>query len=166
MQRQFFHPRSLRQTPHRTNHNPPPPRRVQQPPSPRRRGDVAQPPALTTSLGGLSYQGLGVSSGSGYGSAPNSTTSLSSPFSQNNPSALARLSGISGRETSPMAMRQSSGQAVPYNPLEWTSARGTSPQAGAAAQLGRASPQAYSDGKSAITAQESYLAARDSVCSV
>jgi hypothetical protein len=59
-----------------------------------------------------------------------------------------------------MAMRQSSGQAAPYNPLEWTTARGASPQAGAAAQLGRASPQAYSDGKSVVTTQESYIAAR------
>jgi hypothetical protein len=65
-----------------------------------------------------------------------------------------------------MAMRQSSGQAVPYNPLEWTSARGASPQAGAAVQLAGASPQAYSDGKSVITAQESYITAHDSVCSV
>lgn len=65
-----------------------------------------------------------------------------------------------------MAMRPSSGHALPYNPLEWTSARGTSPQAGAAAQLGRASPQAYSDGKSLITAQESYIAACNSLHSL
>jgi hypothetical protein len=112
---------------------------------------------LTTSLGGLSYQGFGVSSGSVYASAPNSTTSLSSPFSQNNPVALSRLSAISGRDASPVTMRQSSGQTVPYNPLEWTSARGTSPQLGAAAQQGRASPQVYSDGEYVDISRESKI---------
>ena len=115
--------------------------------SSQRRAGIAQPPALTTSLGGLSYQGFGAGSSSAYGSAPNSTTLLSSPFSQHNPANLGRLSGISGMDAPAMTMRQSPGHTVPYNPLEWSS-RGTSPRLGAGAQQGRASPQAYSDGES------------------
>ena len=135
---------------------PPPPLNASLPQPPRRRNGMAQPLAVTTSLGGLSFQGLGVGFGSGYYSTPNSTSSLSGPFSQSNHSGHAQITGTSGRDTSPMALRHSSGHAAQYNPSEWRPVVGGSPQLGTGqvTQLqqtvnqGRASPRAYSDGES------------------
>ena len=97
--------------------------------SPRHREHAIQPPALTTSLGGLSFQGLGFSAG--YSPAPNSTISLSSPFSQHAPSPYSPSPGAGSQGTSPMATRLSGGFNASYNPREWGSARGGSPQIGA-----------------------------------
>lgn len=91
--------------------------------SPRRREHVAQPPALTTSLSGLQYQGLGLS----YSPAPNSTTSLSSPFSQSNNSPYLSSPGGTARGSSPMSSRLSGVYNAPYNPREWRPLGGSSP---------------------------------------
>jgi hypothetical protein len=95
--------------------------------SPRRREHVVQPPALTTSLSGLQYQGLGLP----YSPAPNSTTSLSSPFSQSNASPYLSSPGGAGRGSSPMASRLSGVYNAPYNPMEWGPWGGHSPAVGA-----------------------------------
>jgi hypothetical protein len=101
---------------------PPPPGRPQNvgsgsPTSPRRREHVPQPPVLTTSLSGLQFQGSGLISA---GATP--STSLSSPFSQVNPSPYTPYAPSPGgalRGTSPMASRASSAYTTTYNPQEW-----------------------------------------------
>jgi hypothetical protein len=99
------------------------------PTSPRRRDHIPQPPALTTSLSGLQYQGGGLAS-----SGPTPTT-LTSPFSQTNPSTYTLYTPSPGgarRGTSPMASRLSGGYTAAYNPQQWGPVAG-SPQVGAAA---------------------------------
>jgi hypothetical protein len=100
------------------------------PTSPRRRDHIPQPPALTTSLSGLQYQGGGLAS-----AGPTPSTTLSSPFSQTNPSAYTLYTPSPGgarRGTSPMASRLSGGYTAAYNPQQWGPVAG-SPQIGAAA---------------------------------
>jgi hypothetical protein len=99
------------------------------PTSPRRRDNVPQPPVLTTSLSGLQFQGSGLVS-----AGPTPTTSLSSPFSQVNPSPFTPYASSPGgalRGTSPMASRQSGAYTTAYNPQEWGPVA-RSPQVGAA----------------------------------
>ncbi|ERF74222.1 hypothetical protein EPUS_03412 [Endocarpon pusillum Z07020] len=114
---------------------PPPPSgrahhvRIESPISPRRRDHVPQPPSLTTSLSGLQLQGGGL-----FGAMSTPTTSLSSPFSQVNPSPYTPYTSSPGgalRGTSPMASRQSGGYTSAYNPQEWVPVV-RSPQVGAA----------------------------------
>jgi hypothetical protein len=118
--------------------------------SPRRRNQVPQPPVLTTSLSGLQYPGGGfVSAG------PTPSTSLSSPFSQANPSPFTSYTPSPGgahRGTSPMAARLSGGYTTAYNPQEWGPVTG-SPQVGAAPfpqvqHGGQVRQQHHSDGQS------------------
>lgn len=101
--------------------------------SPRRREHVAQPPALTTSLCGIQLQGGVLGLASAYSATPRSTSSLSGPFSQTNPSPYAPSPGGAARGTSPMAGRLSSGYSAPYNPSEWGPVNGTSPNLGTGA---------------------------------
>ncbi|KAL2001003.1 hypothetical protein VTN02DRAFT_2348 [Thermoascus thermophilus] len=100
-------------------------------PSPRHQENVVQPPALTTSLSGPQYQGLGVALGGGYVSTPLSTTSLSSPFSQSQSPYLPSPGGAV-RGSSPMASRLSSNHTAPYNPQEWGPVGGASSNVGPA----------------------------------
>jgi hypothetical protein len=97
--------------------------------SPRRRDHIPQPPSLTTSLGGLQFQG-----GGHFSVVPTPTTTLSSPFSQTISSPYTQYTpspGAALRGSSPMASRQSSGYASAYNPQEWVPVV-ASPQLGAA----------------------------------
>lgn len=134
---------------------PPPPSgrahhvRIESAISPRRRDHVPQPPSLTTSLTGLPLQGGGL-----FGAMSTPTTSLSSPFSQVNPSPYTPYTSSPGgalRGTSPMASRQSSGYTSAYNPQEWVPVA-RSPQVGAASlshvqqQGGHTRQQQQSDG--------------------
>ncbi len=96
--------------------------------SPRRREHVAQPPALTTSLSGLQYQGQGL--GLTYSPAPLSTTSLSSPFSQSAHSPFLVTPGGAARGSSPMASRLSVAYPTAYNPREWGPVGRNSPSVG------------------------------------
>ncbi|EEP80439.1 predicted protein [Uncinocarpus reesii 1704] len=74
---------------------------------PRRRGNVAQPPALVTSLSGLQFQSLNVpASSGGYLTTP---TTMNSPFFSSGP-----LSGM----TSPLSARPTPYNTA-YNPQEW-----------------------------------------------
>ena len=135
---------------------PPPPGRphyvgIGSPTSPRRRDHVPQPPSLTTSLTTLQVQGGGL-----FGGMSTPTTSLSSPFSQVNPSPYTPYTSSPGgalRGTSPMASRHSGGCTSAYNPQEWAPVA-RSPQVGAASfplvqqqQGGHTRQQQPSDGK-------------------
>lgn len=121
------------------------------PVSPRRRDHVPQPPSLTTALTALQLQGGGLLGGT---STP--TTSLSSPFSQVNPSPYTSYTSSPGgalRGTSPMASRHSGGYTGAYNPQEWIPIA-RSPQVGAASfphvqqqQGGHTRQQQQSDGE-------------------
>ncbi len=122
------------------------------PTSPRRRDHIPQPPVLTTSLSGLraQHQGGGLNS-----AGPTPSTTLSSPFSQANPSPYTPYTPSPGgalRGTSPMAARQSGGYTTAYNPREWGPVTG-SPQVGATPfpqiqqHSGRVRQQQRSDGQ-------------------
>ena len=83
--------------------------------SPLRRQHVAQPPTLlTTSLNNAHSLGHGL--GLTGGQTPLSTTSLSSPFSQQNHSPY--LSSPAGTVTS-MPTSSPAAYAAPYNPQQW-----------------------------------------------
>ncbi len=121
------------------------------PTSPRRRDHVPQPPSLTTSLTGLQLQGSGL-----FGGMSTPTTSLSSPFSQVNPSPYTPYTSSPAgalRGTSPMASRHTGGGTSAYNPQEWVPVA-RSPQVGAGSfplaqqqQGGHTRQQQPSDGK-------------------
>lgn len=95
--------------------------------TPRRRQYAVQPPALTTTLNVAHNHGLGLGLTT---QTPNSTTSLSSPFSQYNPSTFTDSPGGAARGTSPMASRNAAGFNVPYNPQQWGTVAGSSPNIG------------------------------------
>lgn len=113
---------------------PPPPPHQGRPPNdgttntlfPSRRDHIRQPPALTTALSGLQYQGGLVSA------VPTPSSTLSSPFSQAKSTPYtpyAPSPGGASRGTSPMASRYSGGYATAYDPREWGPVAG-SPQIG------------------------------------
>jgi len=95
--------------------------------TPRPRQHAVQPPTLTTTLSGPYNHGLGLGLST---HTPSSTTSLSSPFSQYNPSIYTASPGGASRGTSPMASRNSAVFNVPYNPQQWGTAPGSSPNIG------------------------------------
>ncbi|KAI9852151.1 MAG: hypothetical protein M1830_006817, partial [Pleopsidium flavum] len=84
--------------------------------APRTRRHAVQPPMLTTTLSGPHNDGVGLGL---TAQTPISTTSLSSPFSQYNPSIYTASPGGASRTTSPMASRNSAIFNVPYNPQQW-----------------------------------------------
>ena len=95
--------------------------------TPRRRRYAVQPPTLTTTLSAAHNHGLGLGLST---QTPNSTTSLSSPFSQYNPSTYTASPGGASRGTSPMASRNAAGFNVPYNPQQWGAVAASSPNTG------------------------------------
>lgn len=96
-------------------------------PTPRRRQYTVQPPTLTTTLSVTPNHGLGLGLTT---QTPSWTTSLSSPFSQYNPSTFTDSTGGAARGTSPMASGTADGFNVPYNPQQWGTVAGGSPNIG------------------------------------
>lgn len=108
------------------------------PSSPRRRQHAVQPPnLLTTSLGNARNISLGFG---GIIQTPLSTTSLSSPFSTNQPLPYAASPGGAMRGISPMATRTPATYNTPYNPQQWGSAN--PPSSSTSAALGSRHRQA------------------------
>lgn len=82
-----------------------------------RRQHVGQPPTLlTTALSTAHNQSVGASFGS---QQPQSTTSLSAPFSPYQYSAYSPSASAETGESSPMATRTQSNFNTPYNPQQW-----------------------------------------------
>lgn len=103
--------------------------------TPLRREHVRQPPTLlTTSFGAHPLSAGDTSASAGYLPTPLSTSSLSSPFTQNLPGLYTASPSAAARGSSPMSNRLPSAFNTPYNPQEWASVGRSSPQLGSSGQ--------------------------------